>query len=86
MRNPVGLAATLRDRMPEALLYRDLARLRTTADGVVIPQQDVDELEWHGADRARWTRLLRRMGPGPAAVAAAPLAAARAARQPATAS
>ena len=54
VRDPVGLAATLRDRMAEALLYRDLARLRTTADGVQIPQQDVDELEWHGADRARW--------------------------------
>ena len=40
--------------MAEALLYRDLARLRTTADGVPIPQQDVDELEWRGADRAAW--------------------------------
>jgi hypothetical protein len=36
------------------MLYRDLARLRTTADGVPIPQQDVDELEWRGADRAAW--------------------------------
>ncbi len=54
IRNPVGLAQTLRDRMAEALLYRDLARLRTTADGVEIPQEDVDELEWRGADRARW--------------------------------
>jgi 5'-3' exonuclease len=62
VRNPVGLAATLRDRMPEALLYRDLARLRTTADGVVIPQQDVDELEWQGADRARWTAFCDEWG------------------------
>lgn len=54
LRNPVGLAATLRDRMGEALLYRDLARLRTTADGVPIPQEDVDELRWEGTDRARW--------------------------------
>ena len=54
LRNPVGLAATLRERMGEALLYRDLARLRTTADGVPIPQRDVDELRWQGADRARW--------------------------------
>ena len=54
VRNPVGLAQTLRDRMPEALLYRDLARLRTIADGVDIPQQSVDELEWRGADRKRW--------------------------------
>ncbi len=54
LRNPVGLAATLRERMGEALLYRDLARLRTTGDGVQIPQTDVDELRWEGADRARW--------------------------------
>jgi 5'-3' exonuclease len=54
LRNAVGLAATLRDRMDEALLYRDLARLRTSADGVPIPQQEVRELEWLGADRAAW--------------------------------
>jgi 5'-3' exonuclease len=54
LRNPVGLATTLRDHMDDALLYRDLARLRTVADGVPIPQRDVDELEWPGADRARW--------------------------------
>ncbi len=54
VRNAVGLAATLRDRMPEALLYRELARLRTVADGVAIPQTDVDELRWRGADRERW--------------------------------
>jgi len=54
LRNPVGLAATLRDQMADALLFRDLARLRTTADGVDIPEQDVDELEWRGADRSTW--------------------------------
>ena len=54
LRNPVGLATTLRDHMDDALLYRDLARLRTVADGVPIPQRDVDELEWPGTDRARW--------------------------------
>ncbi len=54
VRNAVGLAATLRDRMPEALLYRDLARLRTTSDGVPIAQTDADDLWWPGADRARW--------------------------------
>ncbi|HET7828790.1 MAG TPA: hypothetical protein VFL03_04470, partial [Candidatus Limnocylindrales bacterium] len=46
--------ATLRDHWDDALLYRDLARLRTTADGVPIPEQDVDELRWRGADRATW--------------------------------
>ena len=54
LRNPVGLAATLRDRMDDALLFRDLARLRTAADGVEIPQGDVDELRWPGTDRVRW--------------------------------
>ena len=57
VRNAVGLAATLRERMDEALLYRDLARLRTTADGVPIPQASVDALEWAGADRDAWMAL-----------------------------
>lgn len=54
IRGAPALATTLRERMDEALLYRDLARLRTTADGVPIPQRDPDELEWRGADRGRW--------------------------------
>jgi 5'-3' exonuclease len=54
LRGAVTLAATLRDHMDEALLYRDLARLRTLADGVPIPQQDVDELRWQGAERVTW--------------------------------
>ncbi len=54
IRNAVGLAATLRDRMADALLFRDLARLRTTGDGVPIPQHDVEALRWPGADRSRW--------------------------------
>jgi len=54
IRNAVGLAAILRDQMADALLYRDLARLRTTADGVPIPQSDPDELRWDGAERAVW--------------------------------
>jgi hypothetical protein len=40
--------------MDLALLFRDLARLRTTADGVDIPQADVEELRWEGADRIAW--------------------------------
>ena len=48
------LAATLRDQMADALLYRDLARLRTAADGVEIPERDVEELRWTGAPRAAW--------------------------------
>ena len=54
LRGGPALAATLRDRMDEALLYRDLARLRTVEDGVPIPQANVDELRWLGADRKCW--------------------------------
>jgi 5'-3' exonuclease len=50
----VGLASTLRDQMSDALLYRDLARLRTTDDGVPIRQRDPDELRWDGADHPAW--------------------------------
>src|SRR4051794_30592014 len=45
VRNPVGLAQVLVDRLGEAMLYRDLARLRTTADGVEIPEQTPSDLE-----------------------------------------
>ena len=37
LRGAVTLAATLRDQWDDALLYRDLARLRTIEDGVVDP-------------------------------------------------
>ena len=40
----MSLAAALRDQWDDALLYRDLARLRTAEDGVPIRQQHVDEL------------------------------------------
>jgi 5'-3' exonuclease len=60
LRGAPALAATLRDQMAEALLYRDLARLRTTADGVPIPQSDVVDLEWMGADRDTWTSFCTR--------------------------
>jgi hypothetical protein len=48
------LAASLRDHMDEALLYRDLARLRTVEDGVKIRQTDPEQLRWDGAPRAAW--------------------------------
>ncbi len=54
LRGAPVLAATLRDHWDEALLYRSLARLRTTDDGVPIPQASSAELEWHGAPRERW--------------------------------
>jgi 5'-3' exonuclease len=62
LRGAPALAATLRDRMADGLLFRDLARLRTTADGVPIPQQDVDDLRWRGADRAAWTAFCDEWG------------------------
>jgi 5'-3' exonuclease len=54
LRGAVSLAATLVQQWDDALLYRDLARLRTTDDGVEIPQHDPDELRWRGAPRHRW--------------------------------
>jgi 5'-3' exonuclease len=54
LRGAVTLAATLRNQWDDALLFRDLARLRTTADGVPIAERDVEELRWQGADRATW--------------------------------
>ena len=56
------LNATLRDHWDDAILYRSLARLRTTADGLDIPQRDVDELRWQGAPRAEWQTFCDRWG------------------------
>ena len=58
----VGLAATLREHWDEALLYRDLARLRTDADGVQIRQRDPDELRWDGAPRDAWEGFCEEWG------------------------
>jgi hypothetical protein len=54
LRGAPVLAATLRDHWDEVQLYRSLARLRTAADGVAIPQKNAKELEWRGTPRARW--------------------------------
>ncbi len=62
LRGGVVLAATLREHWDEALLYRDLARLRTADDGVEIPQHDVDELRWRGAPRGRWEAVCDEWG------------------------
>ncbi len=56
------LAATLRERWDEALLYRSLARLRMAEDGVVIPQVTAEELRWRGVPRARWEAFCDRWG------------------------
>ena len=56
------LAQTLRDRWDEVQLYRSLARLRTSEDGVQIPEQTVDELRWRGTPRAAWHDFCDRWG------------------------
>ena len=56
------LAQTLRDRWDEVQLYRSLARLRTSEDGVQIPEQSVDELRWRGTPRAAWHDFCDRWG------------------------
>jgi len=50
----VRLAAVLAEQWAEALLYRDLARLRTAADGVVLGQAEPAELRWVGPERGTW--------------------------------
>ena len=56
------LAATLRERWDEVMLYRSLARLRTADDGVEIPQQHVDELRWRGAAKEPWQAFCASLG------------------------
>lgn len=56
------LAAALRDHWDEALLYRDLARLRTANDGVPIRQRNADELRWDGAPRDTWEAFCEEWG------------------------
>lgn len=62
LRGPERLAATLSERYADALLYRDLATLRTAADGVPIPELDADALRWQGTDRARWSAFCAELG------------------------
>ncbi len=62
LRGAAGLAATLRERFDDALLFRDLARLRTAAEGVPLPQHDAEELRWPGAERERWAAFCTEWG------------------------
>jgi 5'-3' exonuclease len=62
VRNVVPLAQVLVERLGEAMLYRDLARLRTAEDGVQIPEQVPAELAWAGADRVAWEGLCDEVG------------------------
>jgi 5'-3' exonuclease len=59
VRGAPQLAATLRDRLADALLFRELARLRTDA---LLPETDVGELRWRGTDRAAWLDFCDRWG------------------------
>jgi 5'-3' exonuclease len=62
LRGGVALAATLRDGWDEVMLYRSLARLRTDADGVEIPQRTVDELRWRGTPKPAWQAFCGSLG------------------------
>ena len=57
IRGAAALAASLRDHWEDALLFRDLATLRTDADVF----DDVDELEWGGPTEGFET-LCKRLG------------------------
>ena len=56
------LAATLRERWDEVMLYRSLARLRSADDGVEIPQANVDELRWRGTPKDGWHAFCASLG------------------------
>ena len=58
LRNALRLAATLRDLREEALLYRQLARLRTD----VPLRESLSDLEWRGAPRATFMAICEELG------------------------
>ena len=58
VRSAAKLAETPRDRMDDALLYRDLATLRTTAD----ISETLAELEWKGVSRDAYETLCDELG------------------------
>ncbi len=59
VRGAPALAATLRERWEDALLFRTLATLRTDAP---LPQSSPGDLAWHGAPREAWTAFCARTG------------------------
>ena len=60
VRGAAALAASLRDRRPEAALYRTLATLRTD----VPIEESLADLEWRGARRDELPALLGELGDG----------------------
>jgi 5'-3' exonuclease len=57
VRGAERLAATLRERWDDALLFRELATLRLDAP---LPERTAEELRWGGADRAAWEAFCAR--------------------------
>lgn len=53
------LAATLRERWSDALLFRELATLRLDAE---VPQRSAADLRWSGADPDAWDAFCERWG------------------------
>ncbi|MCL1594098.1 MAG: flap endonuclease [Actinomycetia bacterium] len=60
VRGGAKLAVTLQERMTDALLYRDLATLRSDAD---IPQS-LEDLAWKGVHRTEYQALCDELGFG----------------------
>jgi 5'-3' exonuclease len=58
VRGAAKLAATLREHRVEALLFKDIATLRTDA---AIPQS-LEDLRWKGANRTEFTALCDELG------------------------
>ena len=58
VRGAASLARTLREQRADALLFRELATLRTDAP---IPQTEPDELRWRGANREAMQTLAERL-------------------------
>jgi 5'-3' exonuclease len=58
VRGAASLAAVLREQRADALLFRELATVRLDAP---IPQQDPEELCWHGPDRPAFQALAERL-------------------------
>ena len=59
VRGAERMAATLRDRWPDALLFRDLATLRTR---VPLDTAGPEALRWEGADPEAWPAFCERWG------------------------
>ncbi len=62
IRGPDRLLRTLRERLPDVLLYRQLATLRRD----VPLRESLEDLRYHGPDRARLAEFLPAPAPAPA--------------------